>query len=119
MVNLLRFFYLFIYLFIKVSFIDSAHSHYVDQSSVQSLSQNICVFSNFLNCGREPDARSSFGNPFHRWGASKPNAPSPTFFWAMGWCNVNALAPRRQLFKPRGANSLPGTLEPSHEELCK
>ena len=35
MVNLLRFFYLFIYLFIKVSFIDSAHSHYVDQSSVQ------------------------------------------------------------------------------------
>ena len=77
----------------------------MDQSAVQSLSQNICVFSNFLNCGREPDARSSFGNPFHRWGATKPNAPSPTFFWAMGWCNVNVLAPRRQLFKPLGASS--------------
>ena len=35
----------------------------------------------------------------------KPNAPSPTFFWAMGWCNANVLAPRRQLFKPRGASS--------------
>ena len=77
----------------------------MDQSAVQSLSQNICVFSNFLNCGREPDARSSFCNPFHRSGAPKPNAPSPTLVWAMGWCNVNALAPRRQLFKPRGAIS--------------
>ena len=72
---------------------------------VQSLSQSICVFSNFLNCGRERDVRNSFDNPSHRCGAPKPKAPSPTLFWADGWCNVSSLAPRKQLFKPRGASS--------------
>ena len=67
-------------------------------------SKHMCLYQH-LNYGREPDARSSSGNPVHRWGAPKPNAPSPTFFWAIGWCNVSVLAPRRQLFKPRGASS--------------
>ena len=35
-----------------------------------------------VNCGSEPDARSSFGKAFHNppWGAPKPKAPSPFFF---------------------------------------
>ena len=35
----------------------------------------------------------------------KQRHPHQLFFWAIGWCNAGVLAPRKQLFEPRGASS--------------